>query len=166
MTEKQINTPLSNYDLMRGISRELKERANIVDVREIDKYKTVDELFDNRGHAILFEPPEDTKSDVGHWTCLLRTKKEGNCIYFDSYGNKLNNSKLRNLLKTKYPEIQYNPIQLQGYGTSVCGRYALVGACLNKIIPDLNIKKILEFYKNKPKGITYDEYVSNITGKI
>ena len=166
MNNKHLDTPLSNYDLMRGISNELKERANIVDTQELSKYKTVNELFNNSGHAILFEPPEDpAKSDVGHWSLALRTK-EGNCIYFDSYGSKLKNPKLRKLLSTEYNHIQYNPHQFQGYDTSVCGRYALMGATLNKIIPDLNVKNIVEFLKSKPKNISFDKFVLDITGKI
>jgi len=166
MNNKQLHNPLSNYDLLRGISNEMKIRGNIVDVREIDQYNSVDELFDNRGHAILFEPPEDPKkSDVGHWTVCLRTK-EGNCIYFDSYGSKLKDPKLRKLLSSKFSHIQYNPHRFQSYNTAVCGRYALAGVCLNKVIPNLNVKHIIDFYNSKPKNISYDKFVLDITGKI
>ena len=163
---EQLNKPLSNYDLLREISKDMKMRGNIVDMREIEKYNDVENVFKGRGHAILFEPPENgDPNGVGHWTCLTRTNK-GKCIYFDSYGSKLKDPKLRSILKTKYKEIQYNPHKLQSHTSSVCGRYSLICVGLNKLIPDLDIKHIVKFLQSKPPNKTFDKFILDITGKM
>jgi hypothetical protein len=160
-----MDKPLSNYDLMREITNDMKDRANIVDVGEMEKYNNVENIFNGRGHAILFIPPKDG-GDVGHWTVLLRSDNGQKCIYYDSYGDKLENQKLRQILNTKYKSIQYNTKRFQEYGSSVCGRYALACIGLNKLIPNLDVKDIIDFLNLKPKKSSYDKYILEVTGKI
>jgi hypothetical protein len=160
-----MDKPLSNFDLIREISKDMKDRTNIIDIGEIDKYNTVEDIFNGRGHAVLFIPPKDG-GDVGHWTVLLRSNKGKKCLYFDSYGDKLESPRLRQILNTKYKDMQYNTKRFQEFGSSVCGRYALVCIGLNKIIPNLNIQDIKDFLNTKPKNISYDKYILNLTGKI
>lgn len=161
-----MNDPLSNFDLLREISNEMKIRGNIVDMREMGKYNNIEDVFSGRGHAILFEPPENgDPNGVGHWTCLTRTNK-GNCIYFDSYGDKIKDQKLKQILKSKYKQIQYNPHKLQSHSSSVCGRYALMCVGLNKIIPDLDIKHIVKFLDTKPSNQSFDKFILDMTGDM
>lgn len=153
--------PLSNYDLMRIMMKEMKERANIIDTRDMDKYKTFNEMWKDKGHCILYENPDNV--DTGHWTVLLRQKatkgKPEQCIYFDSYGDKLMNAGVKRVLKQKYKMIQYNPKQLQEYNTNLCGVYALTGVILNKLIPNLDVPKILKFFNSKEGDENFDEFL-------
>ncbi len=164
--EHKLQKPLSNFDLLGQIAKDMKMRGNIFDLRDINKAHNIEDIFKGRGHAILFEESEDPNDPVGHWTCLVRNK--GGAVYFDSYGSKLSDSRLKSILKTKYPQIQFNPHQFQDYGKSaVCGRYALLCVGLNKIIPDLNVKHIVDFLKEaKPKNQTYDKFVVSLTKEL
>lgn len=163
VTKKKLESPLSNFDLLKVISKEMKERGNIFDMSNINGVSDIEQIFKNRGHAILFEP--DPNGDIGHWTALVRSPK--NCIYFDSYGSKISNERLLNILKKRYPLIQFNPKQFQGYGKSaVCGRYALACVALNKIIPNMTVKHIIKVLEDKPKNMTYDEYIVSLTPEI
>lgn len=171
-TDRYGSTPLSNFDLIREISREMKERANIVDTTKLSDNIKVDDLFNGGGHVIFFENPDN--SDVGHWTICLRRKedksklggKNGSCIYFDSYGSKLKNKHLKKILKQKYDLIQYNPHRYQQYGTNPCGRYAFTVLALHKLLPKLNIMDIENFFKGKPKGLSYDQWIIDLTGDV
>ena len=157
--------PLSNFDLLGQIAKDMNMRGNIVDTRELLPTDNVEKIFAGRGHAILYEPSNDPNSDVGHWTCLIRTSK-GDCIYFDSYGDKIPNERLKKILKKKYPIIQFNPFQFQSENTSVCGRYALICVGLNKLIPNINVINLIDFFKSKPAKETYDKFVYNITKEV
>jgi hypothetical protein len=158
--------PLSNYDLSRVMIEEMKERANIVNTTDMRQYKTFEDLWKGKGHCILFENPD--KQTVGHWTALIRQKasKSNNnketCIYIDSYGDKLNIPRVKELLKQKYDVIQYNPKRLQEYNTNLCGVYALICVILNKIVPNLDIKKILKFFHSKENDQNFDQFVHDI----
>lgn len=171
--DKYGSEPLSNYDLIKEIANEMKEKANIVDTTKLRPNMNIEQLFQNgRGHAILFENPEG--EDVGHWTILLRRKedkskiggKNGSCIYFDSYGSKMNNPIIKKILKQKYDVLQYNPHQFQQYGTNPCGRYAYICLALHKLIPNLNIKNLVDFFMSKPKNISYDKWVIDLTNEV
>ena len=166
MTSKKLFEPLSNYDLINAVSKDLHMRCNIVDVGDLDGNEDLDkDIFKGRGHCILFEMP-DPNADIGHWTALIRNKDSANCIYFDSYGDKLPSPELRRILGRNYDQIQYNPNKYQSCKSSVCGRYALAIVALNKMYKDLNIMDIKKFFDAKPSGISYDQYILNMTKDI
>lgn len=164
MKNTKLYKPLSNFDLLKGITKEMKERGNIYDMGEIDDAQNLEDIFKGRGHTILFEPPEEG-SDVGHWTALLRNEK--GIIYFDSYGSELKDAKLRKLIGQVYPVLQFNPVQFQDYGKSaVCGRYALMCVGLNKLFKNLSVIDIVKFLKKKPKKMSFDKYVLSLTREV
>lgn len=166
--------PLSNFDLMEIMAKEMKERANIIDTRTPEKYKTFDDLWKGKGHCILFEMP-DPNASVGHWTVLIRQKNGSNgfrggkkgskesCIYFDSYGSELKDKHIKKLLKQKYDVIQYNPKRLQEYDTNLCGAYSLICVCLNKMYPKINVKDILKVFEQKGKNENFDQFVYKLS---
>ena len=168
IVKKKIKEPLSNFDLVRAITKDMKIRGNVYDTRDIDSANDIEDIFKGRAHTILFEENPNPNEDIGHFTVLLRNHGNGGtCIYFDSYGDRLKNQKLRQILGSKYHTIQYNPHRFQDYGdSSCCGRYALSGVALNKIIPDLNVLDIVNFLKNKPKKLSYDEYITYLTKEV
>ena len=101
--DKYGSEPLSNIDLIKTIAKEMKDRCNIVDTTNMNKYNTIEDIFGNgRGHAILFSKPDG--GEIGHWTTLLR-RRDGTCIFFDSYGGKLDDEKLMKILAQKYKVI-------------------------------------------------------------
>lgn len=168
MNEKEDVDPLSNYDLIKIVSKDLKDRANIIDTTKPHTYNDFNDLWKGRGHCILFENPN--KKQVGHWTALLRQKAKGKkkerCMYIDSYGGKIKDKKLKQILKKKYDYIEYNPYQLQEFDSNYCGYYVFLLCALNKIIPDLDMHKILSFFNSKNKNISFDEFVHDLTENI
>jgi hypothetical protein len=162
-TDRFGSKPLSNFDLIREVANEMKEKANIVDTTKLQPNMNIESLFKGRGHAILYENPD--KSDVGHWTICLR-RNDGTCIYFDSYGSKLKNKNLKKILKQKYKTIQYNPHQYQQWGTNPCGRYAYTVLALHKLLPKLNIMDITNFFKKKPRGVSFDKWIIDMTKEV
>jgi hypothetical protein len=166
---KQLTVPLSNFDLLGGIMKEMKVRGNIFDMRDINRAHNIEDIFKDRGHAILFEESEDPEEEVGHWTCLIRNQLNGgNVIYFDSYGSNLKDKRLRKILAQKYKVLQINPHQFQDYGKSaVCGRYALLCIGLNKLIKNLSVKDICHFLiQGKPKEKSFDQFVLDLTQDV
>lgn len=166
---KELTTPLSNFDLLGGIMKEMGERGNIFDMNEISTARCIEDIFKGRGHAVLFENSEDPNEEVGHWVGLIRNQRNGgNVIYFDSYGDKLKDPKLRKILSQHYDVLEFNPHQFQDYGKSaVCGRYALLCVALNKLIKNLSVCHIIEFLiKGKPKNKSYDQFVLDLTKEI
>lgn len=170
-TDKYGVSPLSNYDIVNTVTKDMKDRVNIIDTQELEDINTIEDIFHNRGHAVLFLPPDDGSTPVGHWVCLLRQKtggrtRKGNVIYFDSYGDPLPNGKIKQILKQKYKVIEQNGKRYQQYETNLCGFWCLLMISLNKIIPNLNLDLIERFLKKKPSNMSYDEFVGRMTEAI
>ena len=95
--------PLSNFEIIRILSNEIKERCNIVDTtRNLNHLNNIEDLFQKRGHFIMFLPSENKNERVGHWVVCVRQKeggkkRKGSCIYFDSYGDELKNKHILNI---------------------------------------------------------------------
>lgn len=169
--DKLIKTPLSNFDLdnlLDDINDTLGEnkRINIFTVAEMKKspQKFINYLNKNR-YAILFIQPNGAK--IGHWIIMFKNGKN-QVFMFDSYGNhpKDLNNDLFNFLKKHYPNIIFNTIQYQKYGTDVatCGRWTMFVLAMNKIINNLNIEllnKILVGLKKHYKK-SYDYIISSL----
>lgn len=166
--DKYGSEPLSNFDLIKAVSKELKDRVNIVDTTKLNGNEDLErDIFKGRGHIIVFL--ENPGQDVGHWVGLVRSGKGKNSkiLYLDSYGDPLENEQLKNIIKQKYKTLYYNKFPFQQEDTNVCGRYALILAGLNKIIPNLTMKDVVEFFKNsKPKNKSYDQHVIDLTKDI
>ena len=80
--DKHKNIPLSGHDVMELV----KGQANVVLVRDLPKYNSIDELLEIGGMCYLLYEVED---DMGHWCCVLRTIDDhDNSIieFFDTYG--------------------------------------------------------------------------------
>ena len=168
-TDKYGSEPLSNHDLIRAVAKDLKDRVNIVDTTKLTGNEDVEDLFHGRGHAIIFL--ENPGQEVGHWVAMVRSgkgKQKGqNLIYADSYGDPLEDKNLLKILSKKYKKLEYNTYPFQQDDTNVCGRYCLILAGLNKLIPNMNITHFVDFLKKtKPKGKSYDEYVISLTKDV
>ena len=167
--------PLSNFDLINIVAKDLKDRLNIVDLRNTTHLEKKDDIFHNTGHCILFVPNETSESEIGHWVALVQQNKnktkngkykgKGKCIYFDSYGEDLPNHKINQILKKSFDKVEVNKKQYQQYNTNVCGYWSLLMICLNKLIPNMTLDDIHAFLKKKPKNIPYDKWVAIVLGE-
>jgi hypothetical protein len=159
--------PLSNFDLINEVAKDLNDRVNIVDTTRLDNLNNVEDIFRGTGHAILFLPSDEPNNPVGHWVSITRQHKggrmrKGSCVYFDSMGDPLKINKIKQILKEKYKTIEENNKKYQQYGTNLCGYYCLLNLTCNKIFPDYNLEKLNSVLQTKPKNMSYDEYVGHM----
>lgn len=151
-----IKTLLSNVDLNDFISQVDKKGVNIVETTDIKPDTPIEQIYDNRGHSILFVPPRD----AGHWISTLRTPN--NEIYFiDSFGSHPDEYD-KNILKcfknNGIEKIHINKTPIQNQKSVTCGRYAVIFTALHKlgIHPSDMIDYIMEGgkkYKSNDKFI-------------
>ena len=158
--------PLSNFDLIREVSK-VKDRVNIIDTTDTSHINNVEDIFKNRGHAILFIPPKKNDSEVGHWVVLTRQDtggrtRKGTCTYFDSYGDRLQDNNIRKILENKYKTIDENKKQYQQYNTNLCGYWTLLCIVLNKVIKEFSLKDLDKFLQTKPTNMSYDKFVGSV----
>ena len=153
-----MQKPLSNFDLIHQIAKEMGERANVKDLEAVDYMDNIEELFNGKGHCILFNRNPEDPNGVGHWNVLIRSPK--GVIYFDSFGDPITNQKLLDLLKQKYAAVTENLKQYQDYGKSaVCGRYCLFCIAVNKILKGADINQIEALLDMKKDNESYDQFI-------
>lgn len=154
-----MDKPLSNFDLIHQIAKEMGERANVKDLDAVDYMSNIEDLFENKGHCILFNRNEEDPNGVGHWNVLIRSPKNG-VIFFDSFGDIITKQKLLDLLKQKYAAVTENLKQYQNYGKSaVCGRYCLFCIAVNKILKGADINQIEQLLDMKRDNESYDQFI-------
>jgi len=127
---------LSDTDIRKLLGSGIK----ITTYPDLHKVQQIDELFDNRGRAILFVPQQNEQQ--GHWTCLIKRGRE--IEFFDPYGEppdtqkdtisdaqlekmRMNEPLLHDLLVNNPYKIIYNKVQLQKLENDVntCGRHVV-----------------------------------------
>lgn len=133
-----MDKPLSNHDLER-LMQEMGERANIIENKNIKASDNIEDIFNGKGHAILFIEYPDQK--IGHWVIMVRHhlsnnngySKNGQIYYFDSFGEKPKNKNIEKVVLKSYPELLYNDKTFQPEDSNACGRHCLMVASLNKL---------------------------------
>lgn len=132
---------------------------------DLQKAKSLDELWDKKGRFILLYPLE--KRNVGHWVCLLK-RDDGTIEFFDSYGEKpdqpiqeltagkrneldLEKEVLMDLLKQSGAKIVYNshPFQKLKPGINTCGRWCVSRLAFHKM-PLNDFKKLIDDMEIEP----------------
>lgn len=114
-----------------------KVKTNVIDYRNLYKYKTLDNIFKN-GQCILFIP--NNYSNIGHWVCIF--KRDKNTVeFFNSYGRPPMYYEERNndgthyltqlICNSKY-NVYYNPYEFQSEESSACGRHVISRLLLKK----------------------------------
>lgn len=161
-----LDYPLSNLDLSDAI-RTLNDRANIKSDDQIHPHTHIEDIFNNKGHCILFH--KWPGQNVGHWYTLLRYPDK-RVLIFDSLNNNINK-----LCKNLVPFLENNGIKIiqknkkkyqnTGKGandTAVCGRYGLTLYLLHKL--QFSNEQIFNFLENLKKRYgSYDLGVLNFT---
>lgn len=148
--EKNRDIALSNIDMDRML-KEIDERGlNWIKSSNIKSNLTVKDLFGNYGHVVIWHPWDKNNA---HWVVLLRNKK-GQYYYFDSFGEKhdiIKEKELIDILKRgNAKEFYANDITLQKDESAVCGRYCILMIALNKIYEG-DFNKIDDWVKNFKK---------------
>ncbi len=163
---------LSSEDILDAING----KANLIAYPDIVNYKNIKDLLGKYNACIILY---QTKENFGHWTCVFKNKYGYN--FFDSYGIKpdfeikfipkyyredsgQSFTHLTYLLaKTKKP-IEYNDVKLQKLksGVNTCGRWVTA----RLILKDMPIKDFVKFFRSKYLGLTPDQLVTYLTGKI
>lgn len=159
---------LSDDDIKRLLGGNIK----ITSYPDLEHIHHLNELFDNRGRAILFVP--QTSQTNGHWTALIKNGRE--IEFFDPYGEEpekqksnlsedklealhMNEPLLANLLDNSGCKIYFNKVQLQKLSNDVntCGRHCVCRLLYYKL-PVEKYRQII-----KKSGDTPDNYVVKMT---
>jgi len=159
---------LSDDDIRRLLGGSIK----ITTYPDLDKTQHLNELFDEKGRAILFFPQENQQS--GHWCAMIKKGRE--IEFFDPYGEepdeqkehlssgklqqlKMDQPLLSNLLDESGYKIYFNKVQLQQLKDCVntCGRH-----CVSRLLySKYPIKRYREIIRKS--GMAPDEFVIDVT---
>ncbi len=166
ITKEEFNSltfPLSDKDIHDAFLS-FKDRANIKEDKNITPDTNINDLFDNRGHVVIFHKYPNQK--VGHWYALLRDKK-GNVFFADSLRHRpeyYNKHYMQFFKNNGIKKVIINEDKWQDGNTSVCGRYAIILPVLNKLYKGINLDGIYKFFGNgKKKYGTTDKFVLHLT---
>jgi hypothetical protein len=133
---KVMNYALSDEDIRNCLGDDIK--INVYP--DLAKCRSIDELFDSKGRAILLYLVSSETS--GHWVCLM--KKNGRIEFFDPYGDAPEETKkyvnpklldklkqtpnyLLDLLAKSEKPVFYNthPFQSERSDVATCGRHCI-----------------------------------------
>lgn len=166
-----IADPLSDDDI-RHIT---KGRCNILKYEQLKDMKSLDEVFEPHGSAIILY---ETAKDFGHWVALIREPgRQKNVIeFFDSYGLapddelKMVPSYFRNESNQNYPHLtwliehspyqcQWNEIDFQESKNNVntCGRWAAARVLWRNV----RLNQFQDFLLNQ--RLSPDQYIAALT---
>jgi hypothetical protein len=152
-----LEYPLSNFDIQDAFDT-FKDHANIQSEDQITSHTPLENIWKDKGHVVIFKRWPNQR--VGHWYVCLRDRNH-NCFIFDSLANKPPKKMIEFLKNNGFQSIKYNKMKMQG-STSVCGRYAILGALLNKM--NLPLDAFYKFFENgKKQAGSFDKFVLNIT---
>lgn len=161
--------PLGDDDIRKLLGNDIKI-WNYPQLQELD---SAEELFDEKGRAILLFPNSSPTS--GHWTCLINHPKY--IEFLDPYGSPpdtdqkdgLSNSRLKQLdiekpyltrlLRASGKPVFYNNHAFQSSSPSVanCGRHCVV----RLLYAPYSLDKYGAIIKKS--GMTADNFVSGLT---
>ncbi len=157
-----MDIPLSNGHIGEMINDLDNSGLNMVNMHDIKKNTNIEDIFNNRGHALIFV--KYPNQNIGHWVSMVRNKNN-EYIFFDSLGKPLkhyNKDAVECILKNG--DLLQNKKKYQSDESSVCGRYAFLLIGLNKLSEGKETSKLLKnVLEGKPKTMSYDEWILHIT---
>jgi hypothetical protein len=159
--------PLSNDE----IEKTLNYNVHIIKYSDIEEFKNIKELFNNKKYVIILWDYQQSPNTYGHWTCLHFVKNNNTLSYFDSYGYKpeqvrsfvskyyknvhypaINylNKLLREELKNNKTKIIYNHHKLQKLNQNIetCGHWCIY-RCLRYDLDENEFYELFKPVKNK-----------------
>ena len=153
--------PLSNVDLQTFVKKFEKKGANIIEDKNILPNTPINEIFNNRGHAIVFHKYDN--SQIGHWYALLQDTNK-NVFMIDSFGEKPDKY-CKNLIpclkNNGIKSLTVNDLKMQK-DNAICGRYCVVLCALHKL--EQKVPKIYEFLtQGKKNSGSYDKFILDLT---
>lgn len=157
--------------------------VTVIRYQDLWNYKTIEELLDEHGCAVILYEQTD---GLGHWVaiCELEGPHEGTIAYFDSFGLPIDDPlahidpafRVKNwedyhylsLLLANTPDdivIDYNDHQLQEHDSNTCGRYAVV-RCMYPTLSNDELAEFLTPDEEDGEDLTPDDVVVAITNKL
>lgn len=168
------NKCLSDQEIRHILGSNIK----IITYPQLSKYSNIDQCFGAGNFFILFfEEDKEHWQVSGHWE-FVQLLNNGNILFFDSYGLKVDECKkwlpqytlmklkeypnyLTDLLSKSNRTVFYNPYKYQSFssGVNTCGDFVCMRAlCRN--MNGLQFKNYLDELKRKYNVKTYDEAVT------
>lgn len=176
MNKKIIHEEIASYPLSDSDLRKiLGDDISIVLYPELDDIDDIDEVFDDKGRAMILFLTTD--AHTGHWMCIY--KRDDGIHFFDPYGTAVDKARdwlskeklielqqekpfLRKLLLGSGEKVYYNifPFQQDKMDINTCGRH-----CSTRLLyKDLDLD---EYYNMIRKSkLSPDDFVSIITFEI
>ena len=164
MEKDSLNYSLSGEDILR----ELDGKCNLIQYKNIDKYKTIEDLLGKYKKCVILY---NTTENYGHWTCLY--EHNGTIYFFDSYGIIPDDElkwrrcygadcyhSVRYLTKLLYNDkrpVQYNeyPLQERRAGISTCGRHVI-----NRLkYPEISVDDYYKIFKDASRYMNIDKLI-------
>jgi len=171
-----MDVPLTDAD----IRRLLGANTRVITYPELAGFRSLDELLDENGRAVILFLTDPARPNSGHWIGLF-TRPDGAIETFDSYGMPLDASRrwlkpdelaalgeskplLTNLLKLSGRRVYVSrmPLQGRGRGIATCGKW-LVMRMLLANMPDYDFH---EFARSNPVEMAPDAWVSMIVDTL
>tara|TARA_R110002153_G_scaffold155426_1_gene307450 strand:+ start:177 stop:692 length:516 start_codon:yes stop_codon:yes gene_type:complete len=167
MEKDSLNYSLSGEDILRA----LDGKCNLIQYKNIQRYKTIDELLGKYNKCVILY---NTTENYGHFTCVY--KYNGTIYFFDSYGiipdDELKWQKCygkdclaptRYLTKlfynSKHP-IEYNeyPLQEKASGITTCGRWVI-----NRLkYPEISVDDYYKIFKDASRYMNIDKLICKL----
>jgi len=161
--------PLSDSDIRKVLGNNIK----IWNYPQLKSLRSIDDMFDDKGRAILLFPNVSPTS--GHWTCLIN--RPNKIEFFDSYGDApdteqkggmsrsrleqldIERPDLTKLLRASGKPVFYNTHQFQKESGNIatCGRHCVSRLLYAPYSLD-KYKKVIDMSKMSP-----DDFVSGLT---
>lgn len=160
--QKYMNHPLSNTDINHAIRQFESRGANIICDSDLHQNSDIEQIFNNRGHCIVFHKYPGQK--CGHWFTLLRTPDK-KVYMIDSFGRSpdyYSKNILKILKNNGIKDVYINKKKFQGNESAVCGRYGILWSTLHKM--NIPFHQFFPFMEGGKKRFgSYDKFVLFLT---
>ena len=150
----KLDVPLSGkevIEMMKEIEKKHNDSSLMLDT-DIRPDMTPEDIFNGKGSVILFHS-WGKNEPVGHFVSLHRFHdkkgagyaKDGLVYYFDSFGKKMYNPAIPEVLLKQYPQVLYNDVKFQKDESNACGRHCIAVSAFNKMGMDpFQIEEVLK----------------------
>jgi hypothetical protein len=181
---RRMWAPTSRQD----IQHMMNNKVRVVSYKELEQFKTLDELLDPYQCVVLLYPNYGSE-DVGHWCCLFSNSSNSYLEFFDAYGcfiddkiaefderqeddksfhkpRKIEPKLIELILASNYGNVHFNdmPYQSTKYDTNTCGLWC-VARLKNKHLNEETFQKLyleLPLDNNQLPDMTLSNLIGNL----
>ena len=94
------------------------------ELRNVDHFRGCFHVCEISQITILHFPSSFIFFSNQHWTSVIMVDDK-TCLYFDSFGQGVSNSKIIKFLSSYYNQIKFNKIKIQDDNSDLCGLFCI-----------------------------------------